>query len=81
MDVMLIVALLAILLLVIVVAIRRDARFLSSGGLSFLSLFCAIVFLGSGELDGVRELAWKFGSGTVGSLSLLGALYMAWKKQ
>jgi hypothetical protein len=81
MNPILIVALLAIVLLVIVLSIRGDARFLSSGGLSFLSVVCAVVFLGSGELNGVREMSWKIGAATVGSLSLLGALYMAWKKE
>ena len=40
----------------------RSSRFLSSGGLFFLAVFCGFCFLGAGELEGERALMWSLGA-------------------
>jgi hypothetical protein len=59
----------------------RRYRFLSSGGFALLSVCCAFVFLGAGELEGQDELNWRIGSGALGTLALIAALYMACRKK
>ena len=59
----------------------RPYRFLSSGGFALLSVCCAFVFPGAGELEGQEELNWRIGSGALGTVALLAALYMACKKK
>ena len=59
----------------------RSYRFLSSGGFALLSVCCAFVFLGAGELEGPEELKWRIGSGAVGTLALIVALYLAYRKK
>ena len=59
----------------------RPYRFLSSGGFALLSVCCAFVFLGAGELEGQEELKWRMGSGGLGTLALIAALYMASRKK
>ncbi len=57
----------------------KAIRFLSSGGLLFLALFCAYGFWASGELNGQKEVAWKTGYAVLGVLSLVGTVYQAAK--
>lgn len=56
-------------------------RFLSSGGLFFLAMVCGIIFIGAGQPEAGDALNWRIGSATIGGLSLIGALFMAWKNR
>lgn len=61
--------------------LRKGRRFLSSGGLFLLAVFCGFGFLSAGELDGDAEFKWKVGYALLGGLSVAGAVYMAWKRR
>lgn len=56
-------------------------KFASSGSCLLFAMFCGYGFLASGEYSGAKELWWKVGYGTVGGLSLLSAIWLAWRRR